>query len=177
MRPLCHLAAALTILLLPTTADAGEVRVGDWSVDVADDLESVWAVVVNDSDSLLGEFCSIETGKCIWSIAMETKCEKDTEYPVLANTDAGATQLQIVCAGALKGGAYQYVFTNWSDLESLLKQSKRVGFAFPMQADQFQVVRFSIDGMTKASAAAERLADAIREKSPTAARNTRNQML
>ena len=44
------------------------------------------------------------------------------------------------------------------DIEGILSGAKRVGFAFPMQADQFRVVRFSLNGEKNAVSSMEKLA-------------------
>jgi hypothetical protein len=43
----------------------------------------------------------------------------------------------------------------YKSLEALLKGAHHIGFAFPMQSDQFKVVRFSLTGSTRAVGAME----------------------
>ena len=55
--------------------------------------------------------------------------------------------------------------------EAVILNASKVGFAFPLQADQFTVVRFSLDGVAKASQLAERLALEARKSNSGGTRN------
>lgn len=154
---------------------ADNMQFGEWTVNVTDNKQWVYGATSNDSGSVFGEYCSLETGKCNWLLGLDKRCTSDASYPVLANSKAGSAQLTVVCAGPVSNNNqapfYQYVFTDWKTLESLIKNSDRVGFAFPMQADQFIVVRFSMNGLQQATETAEGLA------SKASAKSTTNQVL
>jgi len=51
-----------------------------------------------------------------------------------------------------KDGLYRYSFTNFDDIDGIVKRASRVGFAVPMEGDQFKVIRFSLFGANKALA-------------------------
>ena len=53
----------------------------------------------------------------------------------------------------------------------MILNASKVGFAFPLQQDQFTVVRFSLDGVAKASQLAERLALEARKSNSGGTRN------
>jgi hypothetical protein len=113
---------------------------GSWGVGFTDDRSSLYAATVNDSGDLLGQYCEPSDGSCMWLLGLSTKCDTGHEYPILANSDTGASQLDIVCGGQLHNGTYKYAFKNFDDIDSLVKHAERIGFAMPMQGDQFRVV-------------------------------------
>jgi hypothetical protein len=78
----------------------------------------------------------------------------------------------VTCLGRAESkGDYRYRFNDWKSLESVILKASKVGFAFPLQQDQFTVVRFSLDGVAKASQLAERLALEARKSSSGSTRN------
>jgi hypothetical protein len=151
---------------------ADQMQFGEWAVSLTANKQSVYAATANDSGSIFGEYCSLATGKCSWLLGFDYRCDNDARYPVLVNSKAGAAQLTVICGGRVNNGNqrapfYQYIFTDWKALESLIKNSDRVGFAFPIQSDQFTVVRFSMNGIQAASESAEALAAKASQKSTT----------
>lgn len=145
-----YLAAILSLIqIVGTTAKADETY-GSWSVALGDDRSFVYAATANDSGALLGEYCYPDKGSCIWILGTKTKCEDGHEYPVLANSDTGAVQLQVKCNGLAPNNLYSYAFTSFADVDQLVKGGTRVGFALPLQADEFRVVRFLLNGSNAA---------------------------
>lgn len=140
---------------------------GKWTV-VTDDPTMMYAVVFNDSGALFGQYCYPDKGSCLWLISMSTSCEKDHKYPVLANSDGGAVQLTIQCQGSIGKGTdvkYAYVFTDFDEVSNLVKNATRIGFAVPLQEDQFKMVRFEVDGSADAlSAMRSKASDAMDKK-------------
>jgi hypothetical protein len=121
-----------------------------WAVSLSDDNSVASAYTVNDSGALLGQYCYASSGNCVWTLGMTTGCETGSEYPVLANTDTGSVQLKIKCGGRLPTGAYAYAFTDFDAIDKAVKNATRIGFAVPMQADEFRVVRFLLSGANAA---------------------------
>lgn len=148
----------LITLLLALLAFAAAPAVADdsdkWTVNT-DDPAMMYAVVLNDSGALFGEYCYPDKHSCLWLISLSTECEKNHKYPVLANSDGGAVHLTIQCQGAIGNDddkKYAYVFTDFDEINDLVKHAKRVGFALPLQSDRFRVVRFSLEGAASAIA-------------------------
>jgi hypothetical protein len=150
------LGAALTAVVC--SAHAADQQFADWSAGLNDPKTVSYAATVNDSGSLLGEYCYFSIGKCIWTLAMEPACTGSAIYPVLGNTASGAVHLQLQCDGKTDNGNYRYMIVDWKELESLLKDSNLVSFAFPMQGGVFKVLRFSLTGRTDAMGLAETIA-------------------
>jgi len=141
-------------LWLPNLARA-DSEFGHWSTGVITNNVGVYAATMNDSGAILGEYCYFSSKSCTWTLAVESSCDKDHSYPVLANTDKGAAYFDIVCMGKQGNGLYSFGFKNWRDLELLLKSGTRIGIATPMQEDQFKVFRFLLDGLTQSTKSVE----------------------
>lgn len=147
-------------LLAAEGSPAATPDFGDWRVARSADGTSLDAYTVNESGSLLGEHCNAADHSCNWLVVTAIRCSGDDEYPVLGNTSTGAVPLQVQCQGATDdaGSQFRYGFTDWQQLEALMQDAARVGFAMPMSEDQFQVLRFSLTGRSAATAAIEAVA-------------------
>jgi hypothetical protein len=155
VKTLRRITTCLVVGLFSSTAYAGS-QFGDWEAGVTDDRTMFYAFTLNDSGDVFGEWCSPSTGNCTWLVGMKTGCESDSSYPVLANADSGAAALSIRCAGKIVDTQLsRYQFESFKDIETLLKNAHKIGFAIPMQSDRFQVVRFSLNGCHSATAAME----------------------
>lgn len=159
-------AAAFSALALLCSTPAVSTDSGDWTYGRSDDRSSFYAFTTNDSGAVLGEWCSASSGKCLWMIGLSTGCEQNSSYPILANADKGAASVMISCSGKIPNTELsRYQFLGYKDIESVLKDSTRIGFAIPMQLDQFRVVRFSLVGESEAVTTMERMV--IRVVKPT----------
>ena len=126
--------------------------VGDWAVST--DIPKTWfAIVANDSDDLFGEYCDPRPeGACQWLLVMPLPCETGSKAPAIANSDAGAESFTVQCLGPNSAGKYRYAFSPFDQMEDLIKRSSRIGLAFPLEQDQFRVVRFQMSGSSVALA-------------------------
>ena len=131
----------------------------DWSVGKMPNNMGLYAATRNDSGLVFGEYCYAKTGKCLWLIGTNAACDRGRHYPVLANTDAGSTTLEIICAGGpiqlSDKTVYTYSFSDWNRLNGLIKKSTHFGLAVPMKGDQFEAWRFSLNGLLAATSAME----------------------
>ncbi|MFM2290133.1 MAG: hypothetical protein RL684_3276 [Pseudomonadota bacterium] len=159
MRPFQCIALALWLATSPL-ASAAATDYGDWRVNRSADGATLDAYTVNETGSLLGEHCSVAEHSCNWVVVTAIRCSGEDEYPILGNTSSGAVPLQVQCQGATgdDSAQFRYGFTDWQQLEALMQDAARVGFAMPMAGDQFQVLRFSLTGRTAATAAVEAVA-------------------
>ncbi|MGH8139117.1 MAG: hypothetical protein ACREVV_13135 [Steroidobacteraceae bacterium] len=149
-------SAGITLLSLTSWFGPGlcntyaDETYGAWSVAVSDDRSFVYAATTNDSGALLGEYCYPGKGSCMWILGTKTKCEEGAKYPMLANSNAGAFQLQVTCGGLAPNSLYSLAFTNFDDVDHLIKNGAKIGFAIPLQADEFRVIRFILNGSSQA---------------------------
>ena len=146
----------------------------DWIVDV-NDPTFYSAVTVNDSGHQFGQVCIFNgDSSCYWVIDMSTTCKKGDKYPVLANADSAAVYLEMICTGPIKGGGSGYAFTNFDQVDKLVRESKRVGFAVPLQDDEFVVVRWNLRG---AGTALSAMQEAAEKRLKSVPQNTRDKRL
>jgi hypothetical protein len=163
--------------LLPALVFAAEFD--DWEADVSDDGGTFYALTTNDSGAMFGKWCTLASGKCTWMVGLNAGCEEDSTYPILANTDTGAQSLSISCGGTVPGTQLsRYQFTSYDDVERVLKGAhRRIGFAIPMQGDQFRVVRFSLSGEPTAVSSMEAAAARAQQRQGRGGRDTRDTVL
>jgi hypothetical protein len=163
----------VSLFILPTFVHARSV--GTWYFDSSDDGATLYAATVNDSGNMLGQYCTMDSGDCIWLVAFTTACDVGNRYPVLANSDSEASHLEVYCAGKLgNSGLYSYAFTDFDLMDGIISKGSRIGIAFPLQGDQFIIVRFDLRG---AVAALTQMRAAAQEKVKRANHGTRDQTL
>ena len=164
-------AALLAFIIVCGSSAYGQVQAfGDWKVDLSD--PSLYAAVtVNDSNHEFGQYCFFDKdSSCNWFLAMDTSCIDGSKYAVLANADGEALYLEVLCLGEIKGG-YAYAFTDFDKVDKLIRASKQVGFAVPLQGDEFAVVRWNLNGATNALSA---MRTAAEKRSKSIPKNTRD---
>ena len=152
----------------------------DWSTGPIPGGTGFFAVTMNDSGGMLGEYCYTAGASCVYLLAFSTGCEPGSQYPVLVNSDIGAQYLEVHCDGPLPtvAGFYRYVFTDFSAIDKIVKGAIRVGFAFPLKGDEFRVIRFSLNGSNEAIAAMRAVAAMQNSTAkPPASRSTRDESL
>lgn len=160
-----RLAALLCGGLIASGAFAGEVASGDWAWNV-DDPETHWAATGNDAGQMLGQFCYPEKGSCLYAVGFDTTCDEGDSYPALVNSDAGTANITLKCGGDLEDGANLMLVEDFDQLDALIRKSKRIGFALPMQGDEFKAVRFSLRGSVPALDAMRKFAEHGRSRNP-----------
>ena len=149
-----------------------QTSIGGWQLDTKGN-DYHWAATVNDSGQVFGQYCYLGDQTCYYIIGLDKSCEPGNKYPVLANSDLGAMQLELLCDAPVDSGRYRYFLTNFDQADEIARKSTRVGFALPLKNDQFTVVRFRLDGAVAAIDAMRSMAE---KKVPTRS-NTRDQRL
>ena len=168
---------ALALLLLTSRLHAQAQYFGSWFVGPSSSSGPHYAATINDSGNLLGQYCFPADDSCLWLLGMKTSCTEGARYPVLANSDAGAFHMEVLCSAKLDNGMHQYVFTDFAKVDDVLSKGTRAGFAIPLDNDQFRVVRFSITDSNRAVARMKSNAEKAQKPSPRSPRGTRDQTL
>src|SRR5262249_25424516 len=109
----------------------------------------------NDSGHTLGMACRAEAGGCFWTLMLSVECKKDQNYPILASSGDGAVSLEAKCGGKLDAD-YLYFFTDFDQIEKVIRAGNRVGFVVPMEDNEFGSLRFSLRGAADALLAAQK---------------------
>jgi hypothetical protein len=163
------------ITVLATALPAHAQVIGDWVVDVKSP-SAYSAVTMNDSGHTFGEFCDLEEGNCYWLIEMSSSCEEGAMSPVLANSDGSAVNLELLCMGRLEGGNYAYAFTDFDEVDRLVRHSEKLGFAVPIAGDQFTMVKYNLRGTADALSIMRAATDKRFKSVPSYRRNPRNRV-
>ena len=82
-------------------------------------------------------------------VSMGINCKEGDQYPALINSDAGACSLNLVC-GAKIENENLLVVNKFEDIDGILRKATLIGFAVPIDNDQFKVSRFNLDGSINA---------------------------
>ena len=117
---------------------------GEWLNGVTDDGESYYAATMNDSGNILGLYCYPASDNCIWLLGMSTACKEGDQYLVLSNSDKGSSPITLYCHRKLTNNVYSYAFTDFDLINNIVTKGIRVGFAVPLESDQFKVIRFNL---------------------------------
>jgi len=170
------LLSLFTVLVIAWHSLATAEGFGSWHASVTDDGESHFAATVNESDNLLGQYCFLKSGNCLWMLGMRTSCKEGDKYAVLANSDTGAAHITVYCNAQLANGLYRYVFSEFDAIDNIVKAGLRVGFAVPLETDNFRIVRFDLGGASRTIALMRAAASKTAENKPLP-RNTKDQDL
>ena len=141
----CLFMAISLVCLQPASAQSSS-----WTTGVTDSKDTLYAATVNDSGNVFGEYCKVKDGSCVWLLGMSSACKEGDQYPVLANSDAGSVPVTVYCSAKIAEIGFRYVFTDFKAIDSIVTEAIRVGFAVPLQGDQFRVLHFDLSGSTRA---------------------------
>lgn len=159
------------LLLWQAVAAADETTSGDWVWSV-DDPGTYYAGIENSAGQALMQLCDTEDGACFYAVTLDTRCREGETYFALVNSDAGANSLELHCGAELKGRNLLFV-QDFDRLDGLVRKATRIGFAIPMQGDEFKAVRFSLKGSVAAIDAMRRALARVAPAGP-AAKKTRD---
>lgn len=119
---------------------ANAQQFGSWYVGSTPTGE--YAATVNESGGVFGKYCYREAGSCLWLLTGNVSCEEGAQYPVLANSSAGAHYTTVICRPL--DGKGRYVVTDEDLMARLISKGGQIGFAFPMESGAFRVFRFDV---------------------------------
>lgn len=144
-----RLIIIIVIILSSTHSNATEpITFKDWAVSSSEDY--MYAVTMNNNNNALGHFCYYKTNKCYYIIGIDASSEDGQKYPALLNSDKGAKSIELIGGGKISDTfGYRY-YINYDDINDIILNSNRVGFALPMNDDNFRAIRFSLDGSSDA---------------------------
>jgi hypothetical protein len=152
-------------LVMSSGARAGDFTSGDWTWNV-DDSTSYFAGTENSAGQGLMQICYPAKGSCLYAIGFDTTCDEGDSYLALVNSDAGTAILNLKCASKLDSGGNLMLAEDFDQLDVLIRSAKRIGFALPMQGDEFKAVRFSLKGALPALDAMHKYAAKSNERRP-----------
>jgi hypothetical protein len=155
----------LVILIIYSASAQAEVKTNkDWIWDLSGD-EYAYAATFNEDGRVLGQYCYFDNETCYYLVNLGTNCEKDSEYPSILNSDAGVTEVKLICGHKYKSGNVFFI-KPFDEVNDLIRKAKTVGFAIAMESGKFKVVRYSLSGSTYAIEMMRAGAEAIIDSKP-----------
>lgn len=148
---------AFVLGLWGSVAWGEEFTSGDWTWSI-DDPEMFYAATENSSGQALMQLCDTEDGTCFYAVGFDTTCNKGDSYPALVNSDAGTASIKLLCGGELDAGGNMMLVEDFDQMDEFVRKAKKIGFALPMQGDEFKAVRFSLKGSVAAIDAMRKIA-------------------
>jgi len=175
IRSAVFLLSALLVYLSP--AAFAQEKFGDWVVSAPNGEDFIFAATGNESGRVLAHSCDFRTGDCMWTLTMNMECEQDHVFAILTNVDQGAEHLSLMCIGPNREpNQYTYAFTDFEQIDHIIRNSGKISFAIPLESGEFQVSRFNIKGASAAVAKIEEIVTK-RSKAPASLKNTNGRNL
>lgn len=154
------MVCSMALFLVASLSVAQAESFGSWSTGRNAKSGTVYAVTMNDSGDVFGEYCFASDSSCVWLLGTSTGCKIGSSYPVLANSDAGAASLGVYCADKLHDGTSSYAFTDFKTMQNIVERGTKLGIALPLLGDHFRVLRFALGGSNRAISVMEAEFDA-----------------
>jgi hypothetical protein len=172
MKKLFLVAMVACVTTLGGWANAASVKnisedYTDWSVMNGEGKPARYNAITTstDNEGYLVYSCHVK-GSCFLTMLVTATCEIGASYPMLMNSDSGASSVQTTCVDIHTDlGAAEYQI---EDPDAVLAETvfndMRVGIAIPMADGKFKAVRFSLLGSQEAMARVIQLANTIGSK-------------
>jgi hypothetical protein len=155
MRVVILIASLFTLV----SAATGAEQAGVWTW--GERSSAYFAGTSNAGGDTFGQACYPNESRCYWVLGLKRSCRTDAAYPVLINTDAGASTFRVTCKGQSGDkGLYEYAINQFEDIDSIVSSAAKLGVALPLQGDQFLVVTFDLGGSKAAVTAMRKAVDA-----------------
>jgi hypothetical protein len=151
------LFGACVLVLCGSVASGEEFTSGDWTWSI-EDPEMYYAVTENSAGQVLMQMCDTTDSTCVYVVGFDTTCEEGASYPALVNTDNGASSIEFLCGAKLKDDTNLMLIQGFDQIDGIVRKARRIGFALPMQGDEFKAIRFSLKGSVAAMDAMRKVA-------------------
>jgi hypothetical protein len=151
------------IAIFATACAFAESKIyGDWVLHTTDEGDAVVAMTGSDSGTTFGLVCRKDADGCYWSISSGNTCEDNSTSVYLINTDVGSASIETICQVANSGNNY-VMLTPFDTITDVVRKSKSIGIAIPLDSGKFRVLRFSLTGSNQAMDAAYKVHEILRQ--------------
>lgn len=140
-----YLPASLSVFILffiSGLSFAETIQTGDWTVDYADTFSE--AYTENAAGKSIGFWCGAEENNCFFYLRTNTRCKENSRTVIQAKTDAGKTEIELLCRKITHEGDYHYLyfFTDTARSKTLLEERRYIELSLPDAGKQ----TFSLKG-------------------------------
>lgn len=141
------IAILLTWFSLGTMADQSDsFQSKDWIWSRStDDDNFYYAATANSAGNMLGQYCYLESGNCVYIVHLGIACDAGSEYPALISSAAGAVHVTLRCKSN-----NAFFVEGFDAIDRAVRGTTSVGIVAPLQSGEFTVSRFSLAGSTSA---------------------------
>lgn len=137
------IAFVLAVLCLSALCATSEAQ--EWAQGASGDGNLLYAATIDEAGPLLGQYCYLDTGSCLYVLSMGTTCSPEAEYPALVNSDVGSVHVSLLCSEKYNDENILFV-DSFDDIDRIVRSANQVGFAVAMENGDLNVVRFSLRG-------------------------------
>jgi len=140
-----YLSASLSVFILFSISGlsfAETIQTGAWTVDYADTFSE--AYTENAAGKSIGFWCSTEENNCFFYLRTNTACKENSTMVIPAKTDAGETEIELLCRKIAHDGNYHYLyfFAVTARSKTLLEERRYIELSLPDTGKQ----TFSLKG-------------------------------
>jgi hypothetical protein len=116
-----------------------------WEVEV-NHQSFLWAST-RTNQGLLGQYCDIKEAACAWVLVLiGDECSEGVERPVLINTAREVLAQTILCMGNVMEHSATYAFTEFDDVDAVIRRAERMAIAVPAEDENIGVDYFVLSG-------------------------------
>ncbi len=108
-----------------------------------------YAMTMNSKEHVLGQYCYLNSGVCMYMVGFNITCELGSTYPSMVNSDKGAVHVSLECSHRVDGQNV-LALREFSLIDAIVRKASHIGFVIPMENDKFKVARFSLMGSSDA---------------------------
>jgi hypothetical protein len=145
----CLKTSLLIALQFVTQIAIAEIGVSkDW-IWSTEEEGFYYAITMNSKEHILGQYCYLDSGVCIYMVGLNITCQLGSTYPSMVNSDKGAVHVSLECSHRVDGQNVLAV-REFSLIDAIVRKASHIGFVIPMENDKFKVARFSLMGSSDA---------------------------
>ena len=139
----------------PVYADDSIGVFGKWFYSAAGvETNPRFSAATFSAGNILAYRCYPEEQKCKHSLNANIKCKANSLIPLLVSSNSGAFSTTGICDFAKgdteEGSIYEFIFSNFDEIHEVFKNDQYISIAVPMEAGVFKVIRFDLEGSSKA---------------------------
>ncbi len=129
-----YLSAKISVFILFSISGASfaeSIQAGDWTVDSAKTYNE--AYTENATGKSIGFWCSAEENNCFFYLRTNTACKENGTMVIPAKTDAGETEIELLCRKIAHDGDYHYLyfFADTERAKTLLEERLYIEISLP----------------------------------------------
>jgi hypothetical protein len=165
-RPL-NIVAGVIGLFACFAVHAGTFASKDW-IWSTNGNDYYYAATLNSAERVLGQYCYLHSGICLYIVDIGITCNKGHKYPALINSNTGSAFVTLICGNKFREHNVLAI-SKFDDIDRIVRHATRLGVAIGMQNGLFKVTRFNLAGSAYAIGS---MRQAVQEKVTSGLKNS-----